>query len=234
MAKPPSAAARDATGSEQPADRTSWRRDEADQDVTSRIGVRIRAFREEQGLTLAQASVVTGMPSATLSRIENSRMSATFPQLLKLVTGLRMPWSELTGATGRLNFGDQISVAMPGQSEQAQVPGYAYAAPHADSPLQQHMQPLIFEVLASTVEEAGGLRGHPGTEFIYVLHGTLVVRFQTHPTIELPTGGSLLFNCNIPHAYISKGRTKAKLLNIVVLDPVLGLPSAPSDIRSLD
>jgi len=66
----PRAATRQKSSVEEPA---GWRRTPGDQSMIQELGLRIRAVREERRLSLAQLSEKTGIPGATLSRIENSR-----------------------------------------------------------------------------------------------------------------------------------------------------------------
>ena len=202
-------------------ERVAWRRDAKDQHVTGRLGERIRAHRERLGLSISAASELTGIPGASLSRIENNKMSPTFPVLLKLMTGLRLPWAELMSESEIASpRKDEISIDSPIAAKHADLPGYAYSVLHMDSPHRQHFLPMVTDVLATTIEEAGGLRGHEGVEFCYVLSGTLQVHFEGRPTQELPKGASALFNCEIPHAYVTKKRSKTTILIIVVTDPL--------------
>ena len=226
MAKPVKTARKTAeqkSGASPKADskRRAWRREQADQLVTGRLGQRIRAHRQREGLSINAASELTGIPGATLSRIENNKMTPTFPILLKLLAGLRLPWAELT-SEGELetSAARDIDVHVPGQAQFTQGAGYAYSMLHPQSRYLKQMQPLIFEVLTTTLEGAGGLRAHDGIEFAYVLTGTLLLYFENEPPLELRKGASVLFNCNTPHAYVAKGKAKTTVLNVISTDPL--------------
>lgn len=210
--------------------RVAWKREASDQDVTARIGQRIREHRENVGLSLAEASNLSGVPAATLSRIETNKMSPTFPVLLKLMTGLRLSWTDLIGA--EITYSEEeLSVASQDIGDPTIVPGYAYYAPHHSNPLSEHLQPLIFDVIATDLDSAGGLRGHKGYEFSYVLSGSVIFYFEGKEPQELRTGGSVLFRCDVPHAYVSQGPGSARLLNVISLDPVILKASIPYSAR---
>lgn len=210
--------------------RVAWKREASDQDVTARIGQRIREHREKVGLSLAEASTLSGVPAATLSRIETNKMSPTFPVLLKLMTGLRLSWTDLIGKEAAY-FQDEFSISTPDIGEPTVVPGYAYYVPHHANPLSEHLQPLIFDVIATDLESAGGLRGHKGYEFSYVLSGSVIFHVEDKEPQEIKTGGSILFRSDVPHAYVSQGPGSARLLNVISLDPVITKASIPYSVR---
>lgn len=212
------------------AERSAWRRDSAAHDINARLGQRIRQHRESLGMSLNVASKVTGIPAATLSRIENNRMAPTISVVLKLLTGLRMAWADLMTTLPPQLQESQISVAGAGEGEQIENNGNIYIIPHADSALRHHIQPIIFDIGSRTVEEAGGLRGHGGAEFCFVLSGTLLLHFVDRAPVEIGPGASALFNGEIPHAYVAKGRGRARVMLINAIDPVIG---DPDDVRPL-
>lgn len=207
-----------------PAERSAWRRDSASHDVNARLGQRIRQHREALGMSLAVASKVTGIPAATLSRIENNRMAPTMPVVLKLMAGLRITWAGLMATLPPQPHESQISVALPGEGESIEVQGNTYTVPHAASVLRHQIQPVIFDISSKTVEEAGGLRGHGGTELCYVLSGVLLMHFVDRAPVELGVGASILFNGEIPHAYVAKGRGATRVLLFNAIDPLMRSP----------
>lgn len=211
-------------------ERSAWRRDSAAQDVNARLGQRIRQHREAMGMSLAVASKLTSIPAATLSRIENNRMAPTIPVVLKLMAGLRITWAGLVATVPPQPADSQISIAMPDEGETIEVQGNVYTVPHAESGLRHQIQPVIFDIQSKTVEEAGGLRGHAGTELCYVLSGVLLMHFVDRAPIELCAGASALFNAEIPHAYVAKGRGAARVLLFNAVDPLI---RSPDDMKPL-
>jgi transcriptional regulator with XRE-family HTH domain len=202
-------------------DRGGWRRDPEALNLSSKLGRRVHDRREMLGMSLQAASEATGIPTATLSRIENNRMSPTISLVMKIVKGLNVSLAELLGETGVNPLPQQLSVALPDQTPKTHVAGDEYEARHSESHLSRAVTPVIFEVSARRLDKIGGPVGHPGTEFSYVLSGTLVMHFAGHPAHELPAGSSILFNSAVPHAYLAKGRTPARVLTVLVRDPMI-------------
>jgi quercetin dioxygenase-like cupin family protein len=74
---------------------------------------------------------------------------------------------------------------------------------------------LRLHVDARTVEEAGGLAGHDGEEFCYVLSGTLELHFKGAEPTRLTAGDSVLFASHQPHAYVGPTAEGATLLLVL-------------------
>lgn len=202
--------------------RTAWRRETDAQDVTSKLGQRLREHREEFGLSLTNASEATGIATATLSRIENNKMAPTFSLVLKIMAGLKISWHSLMDPSASKPLDGQVSFQLPGEEVKVDLQGYSFAPLHESSPLRRSMSPMMQEVTARSLRAAGGLAGHAGIEFCYVMSGTLVLHFAGRPPQELPVGGSALFNCELPHAYVAKTRAVTRILYVVSRDPLVG------------
>lgn len=192
---------------------TPWRRDEADQSMSQELGVRIRKVRESRGLSLAQLSGKSGIPGATLSRIENNKMSPTFGVLTRVMMGLEVDWIDLMGPK-RLAAGERLkSFADAGDGESTRVRASSAQVLHAHD--DSRTLPLLIDVHARDLVEVGGLIGHRGEEFCYVLSGTLVLHMEGEPPRIMKAGASALFDSETPHAYLSSGNAGAKVLIVV-------------------
>ena len=225
------------TRKEQPdaQERSVWRRDSEAQQISGEMGARIRRFREQEKMSLNTASELTGIPAATLSRIETNKMSPTFPVLLKIMAGLKISLTDLISPDSAKTKNNIISVTMPGEAPSNSIQGYTHWAPNTDSAFAHLAQPLVFDVSAKTLDDAGGLKGHDGIEFCYVLGGVLTLHLEGQDPVDIPEGGSAMFAGKIPHSYVAKGRKKTKVLNIVMVDPVVnsGKPKKPFSFRAI-
>jgi quercetin dioxygenase-like cupin family protein len=56
---------------------------------------------------------------------------------------------------------------------------------------------------------------HPGTEFIYVLSGTLTYRHGVH-SYDLGPGDALTFRGDVPHGPVSLGSVPIRMLSIIM------------------
>ena len=65
------------------------------------LAQRLRALRQARDWTLKQAAQATGVSASTLSKIENSLLSPTYDNLIKIAAGLDLDVAELFTARAR-------------------------------------------------------------------------------------------------------------------------------------
>ena len=129
-------------------------------------GAALRAFRRRQGWTLAEVSQKTGLPVSTLSRIETDQISPTYEQLSKLSVGLSIDMAQLLSG----DMGD----TQPAQTARRSV-NRAGEGQILDTPMQslrylsvdltnKQFAPIIGEIKAHSLEEAGEFHRHHGEE----------------------------------------------------------------------
>lgn len=178
------------------------------------LGQNIRSLRESRKLTLKQVSSNTGIDVATLSRIENGKMTGTIQSHMSIakVLGVRLP--------------DLYEKAIEGERKPATAnlsgifshSGGSLSELLTSGVLQKRMMPvrLRLRAKAKTVTEELPL----GTDrFTYVLSGKvdLVIKNVSHPLSE---GESLYFNASLPHYFSNLTKTPSTCL-IVTTPAVL-------------
>ncbi|PQV54810.1 helix-turn-helix domain-containing protein [Paraburkholderia sp. BL21I4N1] len=166
-----------------------------------KIGERLRTLRQSRDLTLNEASLLTGVPAATFSRIETNKMSPTFGMLHRIIEGMGFDWRDVL--TNRPRSNNSLSVCHTDDivtTRIANIP-YEYALLHRDSSIG--MVTLRMQIEARTLDEAGGLAAHEGEEFCYVLSGELELHFEQDEPTRLRAGESALFSSHRPHAYVA-------------------------------
>jgi transcriptional regulator with XRE-family HTH domain len=205
----------------QVAERAAWKREAEVLDLTAKLGARLRELRVSKGLSLAGVSELSGLAIGTLSRIENNKMAPTFGVVIKLVEALGVSWSEVMGPLGVGGYDGpsaqgQVSVHRPGDPTGVAIRmnGIDYVAPHAAFS-NTRLSPRFMTLDHRTLEEAGGLVGHPGIEFCLVLEGKLELHFADRPTERLTDGASAMFDAEIPHGYVSVGDRPVHLLCVL-------------------
>src|SRR3712207_364895 len=70
----------------------------ANDDVIATVGPRLRALRNDRGVTLAGLSETTGISVSTLSRLESGQRRATLELLLPLARAYQVPLDDLVDA----------------------------------------------------------------------------------------------------------------------------------------
>jgi transcriptional regulator with XRE-family HTH domain len=179
-------------------------------------GAALRAFRRQQGWTLAEVSQKTGLPVSTLSRIETDQISPTYDQLSKLSLGLSLDMAQLLS-------GD-MEDAKPVQSARRSV-NRAGDGQILDTPMQslrylsvdlmnKQFAPIIGEIKAHSLEEAGEFHRHDGEEFIFVVSGALELHSESYAPLRLQPGESVYFDSGMAHAYVAVGEERCKILSI--------------------
>jgi transcriptional regulator with XRE-family HTH domain len=179
-------------------------------------GAALRAFRRKQGWTLAQVNQKTGLPVSTLSRIETDQISPTYDQLSKLSSGLNVDMAQLLS-------GD-MEDAKPVQTARRSI-NRAGDGQILDTPMQslrylsvdltnKQFAPIIGEIKAHSLEEAGEFHRHEGEEFVFVVSGALELHSESYAPLRLQPGDSVYFDSGMAHAYVALGKERCKILSI--------------------
>jgi transcriptional regulator with XRE-family HTH domain len=169
------------------------------------IGARLRAFRNQKGMSIRSLAEKCGISVNTLSLIENDRTSPNVNTLKLLADGLDIP---IVSFFEEENPEGSIVYQKQGQRLQVRFSNGTLER------LREGLPPLgaepILVSLESTKEEVPVV-SHLGREFIYCLEGvvTCEISNQSYP---LFTGDSLLFNATAPHRWINANSHPSKLL----------------------
>jgi transcriptional regulator with XRE-family HTH domain len=179
-------------------------------------GAALRVFRRKQGWTLAAVSQKTGLPVSTLSRIETDQISPTYDQLSKLSLGLNIDMAQLlSGETGDAKpiqtARRSVNRAGDGQTLDTPVQSLRYLSVDLTN---KQFAPIIGEIKARSLEEAGEFHRHNGEEFIFVVGGELELHSEFYAPLRLSAGDSVYFDSGMAHAYVARGKQRCKILSI--------------------
>jgi transcriptional regulator with XRE-family HTH domain len=177
------------------------------------IGDSLRAMREEQGLTLEQASELSGISTSHLSRLESSERQPSVASLLALSAAFGVPVGALFGET---QGATPIGVSLPDEPRHesngltiSACSGYAGSS--------------VIDALRITVTPERPVptpARHPGEEWLYVLSGTLRLEYDGELHL-LSVGAAAHFNAELPHRLGAEGGPTEVLL--VAAKPVRNL-----------
>jgi transcriptional regulator with XRE-family HTH domain len=173
----------------------------ANDDVIAAVGPRLRALRQEQGVTLAGLSESTGISVSTLSRLESGQRRATLELLLPLARAYRVPLDELVGAPPT---GDPRVYARP-------VTRFGQTI----LPLSRQaggVQAFKHVIAAGPVPQPDP-KTHEGYEWLYVLSGRLRLVLGEHDLV-LPAGEAAEFDTRVPHWFGSAEGKAVEFLSI--------------------
>jgi hypothetical protein len=164
-------------------------------------------------------------------------MAPSFGLILRIMKGLRLSWVELMDQESGFSAEARTSFSFPETVAKQHLHRHVYDMMHGESALSKTLSPVVVETTVNRLADAGGLVGHHGIEFCYVLSGKLRLHFEGQPAQELPAGASALFNGEIPHAYVAVGRSPVKMLIVIARDPMVaeefaaGFPLGPETVR---
>jgi len=184
-------------------------------DVTRQIGATVRRLRSSMGLTLGEVAKRSNVSAGMLSRLENGDVSPSLETLAALTAALGVPLGNLFGDIGKPRGGAQhvpkgqgLEVVRRGTRR-----GHTYHLLAADRGPRRAFEPFLV-TLNDKSEVFPGFE-HPGTEFIYLLEGSLTYRHgdETH---LLKAGDALTFAGTVPHGPEKLLKTPIRMLSIII------------------
>jgi transcriptional regulator with XRE-family HTH domain len=180
-------------------------------------GAALKALRRKHGWTLADVSRRTGLPTSTLSKIENDRMSPTFDKLARISTGLQIDIATLfdgdAGADPQPAASGRRCIVRAGEGKAIETKNYSHLYPAWDL-LNKRIIPIVAELHARSLEEFGELIRHPGEEYTYVLEGEVDLYTSEYAPVRLKAGDSIYFDSGMGHAYIAAAEGPCRVLSL--------------------
>src|SRR5215831_19345986 len=183
----------------------------------ARPGAALKALRRKHGWTLAEVSRRTGLPTSTLSKIENDKMSLSFDKLARVSAGLRIDIAALFNGDGSAEApagaNGRRSITRAGQGKAIETKNYSHLYP-AWELLNKSIIPIVAELRARSLEEFGELVRHPGEEYAYVLEGEVDLYTSLYAPVRLKAGDSIYFDSDMGHAYIAASKGRCRVLSL--------------------
>ena len=186
-------------------------------DVGRRLGAVARRVRESQGLTLSDVAARAGISAGMLSRLETGHVTPSLETLVALADALGVKPALLLQDVGgeeegaqRVRAGQGLEVVRRGTRR-----GHTYHLLAAQRGPKKSFEPFLV-TLTDKSEVFPGFQ-HPGTEFIYVLAGSLTYRHGSH-RYPLGPGDSLSFRGEVPHGPETLGKVPIRMLSIIIYD----------------
>ena len=183
--------------------------------LEKRIGEVIRQRRLSANITLAALGLGSGMSSAMLSRIENGMASASLDSLERICSALGIAMADLfqevdqkSGEAQLIKRDEQMEVVRVGTKY-----GYSYSLLSYNRGPRKLFEPFLVQMTEQS--EALPRFSHPGTEFIFMLEGSLEYRFGDK-TYLLEPGDAFTFAGNVLHGPERMADNNAKFISIII------------------
>ena len=171
------------------------------------LSARVRELCRTRKLTLRQLSGMTGIPIATLSKVQNNLATLSYVQLTKLAGGLGLELNDLFTAGAVDVRTGRRAVTHKGEGSREATRWYDFEMLCSEL-ANKKMNIAIMEIRARTPEEAGGLITHEGEELAYVLDGTIEVHTEDYRPTRLEAGDCMYMDSTSGHVYVNAGEAK--------------------------
>jgi transcriptional regulator with XRE-family HTH domain len=183
-------------------------------------GVALKSLRTSRGWTLADVARKTGIPVATLSKVENGKSELTMDRMLRISVALEVNIADLFGSPARepaKHDRARRSITRLGEGNLV-ASSYGDYCYHAQDLLDKRAAPLIATIRARSLEEFGEYHRHEGEEFLFVLDGMLSLHTDTYAPVTLEKGESIYFDSGMGHAYLCASEEACRILLICVAE----------------
>lgn len=174
--------------------------------VAPELGARIRDICRSRNLTLRQLSSMTGIPIATLSKVQNNLATLSYVQLTKLASGLDMELNDIFSPNAVDLRTGRRALTRKGTGHREPTRWYNFELLCSEL-THKRMNIAIMEIKARTPEEAGGLAAHEGEEFAYVLEGSVDLYTEDYLPARLNAGDAIYMDSTSAHVYVNVGDT---------------------------
>jgi transcriptional regulator with XRE-family HTH domain len=170
------------------------------------VGSRIRALRQEKGVSLEDVSRLTGFEVTFLADVEAGRSQPQLGTLIRLSKALDGAFGRLVSGTGTKLYSitrrNERRTVARSTSAAGSKPAYAYKSLAPDVK-GRHMEALMVQLTATAEREVSV---HDGEEFVFVLEGTVVLEIGGD-RFELEPGDSAYYLSTTPHFITAKEGT---------------------------
>ncbi|MSP67376.1 MAG: helix-turn-helix domain-containing protein [Alphaproteobacteria bacterium] len=178
------------------------------------IGLVVRAFRHELGLTVAAAAKAAGLSPGMLSKIENGQTSPSLATLQALSAALNVP---VTAFFRRFEESREASHVRSGQGmvieRRGSRAGHRYQLLGHGSSRTLSVEPMLVTLTAES--DVFPLFQHAGTEFLYMLEGDMEY-VHGGTTYRMRSGDSLMFDGEAAHGPLRLIRLPIRFLSLIV------------------
>lgn len=190
-------------------------RELAERNLESAIGREVRAFRHQQGMTVAQLSQVTGLSIGMLSKIENGMTSPSLTTLQILSHALSTPITsffrgfEERREVQHVKAGEHVEIERRGTRAGHQYNLLGHIGSNSSGVV---VEPYIITLTAAS--DTFPAFQHDGIELLYMLEGEVKYRHGDQ-LFHMKPGDSLFFDADAPHGPDVLVKLPARYLSVI-------------------
>jgi transcriptional regulator with XRE-family HTH domain len=179
--------------------------------IMQQLGTHIQQIRKLRKMSLTELAKSSGIQIATLSRIENGKMTGTLGSHINIAKALGVDITELyQGLQDNAPSPIKAEETLEAISAVNDKVSLEILARQASS---KKMLPVLIKIegKGSTAQER---RESLSERFLFVLEGTVVVKVKDQ-AIRLEKNSSLYFNASMPHMIENPNNGAAKVLSVM-------------------
>lgn len=202
---------------------------ELERALGSVIAQRVREYRQQLGLTVAQLAAMSGMSKGMLSKMENAQASPSLATLARLSAALAVP---ITAFFRGLDEERDVLYVKAGQGldivHKSDRAGHRFQLLGSMRGPNTNMEPVLVTLMERY--EVFPAYQHPGTELIYMLSGKMEYSCG-NATYLLDPGDALQFNGEVTHGPVALLALPIQFLSIKSYGGVPGIGNG-LDVRA--
>lgn len=176
------------------------------------LGRKLRELRLRKKIALSDLAKHTGLSPSMLSQLENGKLVPTLPTLARIAivfdVGLDHFFMQRRGKRMFVTVSPAERMRFPERPDRPK-PAYFFEC-LAFAVQEKAIDAFMAEFPPRRLEEVAE-HMHPGSEFVHVLEGTLVIRFEDEDH-TMCAGDSVYFDSSGPHSYRAPGPQTARAL----------------------
>jgi transcriptional regulator with XRE-family HTH domain len=179
------------------------------------IGDNIRRYRAAQGLTLKQLAERSGVSIATISKVENGKISGGFETIYKIARGLGVLVTEIIID----DMGDEERMAVHRRDRRdvhrtGLYDYYPQAFRRAGT-----LNPYVMVIHAREPPDPRDWSVHAGEEVVIVLSGEIDLYRENADPVRLGAGDSACFESGSRHCFVRVSARPARILSVSTRGP---------------
>jgi len=179
------------------------------------IGVKIRHYRTAEGLTLKALAERSGVSIATISKIENGKISGGFETIYKIARGLGVLVTEII--VDERGARERLAVHHADKSDVHRTELYDYYPQAFRS--SGALNPYVMVIHARKPPAPRDWSVHDGEEVVLVLSGEIELHREKAAPVRLAAGDSACFESGRRHCFVSVSEQPARILSVSTRGP---------------
>ncbi len=179
----------------------------------SKVGARIRMFRERIELTVEELAQNSGVDLALVKAVEAGEVYPAIGVLVKLSRALGQRLGTfMDGETPRELVISKLGTNGAAKGAHDRNTQICHYIPLAADKADRHMEPLYIEM--EPAPDGTPMSSHEGEEFLLVLDGEIELKYG-HQTHRVKKGETIYYNSVVPHLVAATPGGYAKVCAVV-------------------